>query len=383
MRTYLSWLVGLGSDTANLVHYFKGRLNHAHVVMPEGRNAYINNYLDHMTQCPAQPADVSAAHARLRQHLHSLTTVDTHSPRLRDQSDSPIIPILENPDRYTLHLDAYEGILRQTQIENQQAARVVDLAQTHSHPQRFVEDLETQFPDFHASLTQFQHWLDQDSVTYSPFSGIIDHIANAITYADKDFDLAQLRHTMHTSTKSLYFPARREFSGVHIFRPGGDLSISHPHLQSLIPLLAIKTAQSRSDAQESRFPEHESTAARCQRLNQELAQDYEAKAKNDVARLEEIARDRDLTTQFLQANNITLAEIARLADIASYGDQEHDYGSKVDHFLYGNLFIAHVLHKQELIDLGSPAFQSFLKALLPRQSDSVWAKLQAAYSQIP
>lgn len=382
MQRFMSWMVSLGYDHSETVRLFKRELSMKHINMEDGRSVGIKYYLEHMGKCPAQTEEVHQRNVRLTEVFNVLLSVDHHYPySFGLQAANPVRRVLQEPVQHTVYLDRAE---KRNAAGKEQDQKVVDFITNTGDATdqvRLLEALQQELPDFHTTIVRFQEWLGTDYFEKSKFDELISRTAENIYFAGDKFDLKKLDDTLRRNLIIATSLTRGEFEGVYTgYRSvNTGASLYNPHLEAILPLMAIKAAQSGAEVrkgEEFLGNYHERQVQCAKRLIQELAQSYREKIKVADETLEDIAKKRQALASLQEQTGITNEEVAHLIELATPEDGKDNNGfNLIDAHLYTGLFNALVLEKQGMVDMHTPAFKELLKSLFPGRPDRVWANL--------
>lgn len=378
MKAYMTCLIGLGYNHANTVYYIKNEILSSRTKMADGRSVDITLYLKHMTECPAQTEVAYEEKLRLVEACNAILSINHHMPSLDHQTSDPVNRVLQDPAGHTVYLDLVE---QRNNVDREQHQKNLDfIAETEdiSDRDQILEVLKRDSPEFYETVIRFQEWLGASSFGKSKFDELISRTAGSISYADETYNIEKLNTTLRKELKSAVLFTNEKFEGVHVDSAGlSDPVLYNPHLEAVLPLLAIKQAQAEAEAKRGdRFmgDYHERQVQRTQRLTQGLAQSYKEKLQRVEVTLKKITDQRAAVASFKEQTGITDEEIAHLIELATPEDREDD-DRMIDSHLYIGLFNALVLEKQGVIDMHSPAFKSLLKSVFPGNPESVWHSL--------
>ncbi len=374
MLVFMNRMVRLGYEYPGTVSSFQQKLSMTKRDMGDGRNAYLEGYLKHMAECPTQTKEAHQRNAGLKQAYDALLSVTKPADPLDQGTKDPVTRVLRFP-YYYLYLDRAEEERAAGREQDQKVIDFIDKTSSIANQTQFLEALQQELPDFHATLIRFQEWLGTDYSKKSKLDNLISETAVRIRipFGGENFDLKQLNKTLSKQLKLVTFTKTDEFEGVYNTVTHEGAHLNNPHLEAVLPLMAIKAAQAKA--------ENTAKVELCQRLTQELIQSYKEENNATDKQIQRIKKQKQDLASLKEQTGITDEEIAGLIELTTLEDSREDKGDgsvpQIDRQLYTSLFNALVLKKQGLADINihSPPFKGLLKSLFPGGPEAVWQKL--------
>ena len=373
MQAFLNRMVKLGYGYQGAVYGFNQELSR---IRPLG-NGYsydIQSYLGHMARCPTQTEEAGQRSINLIKVYNDFLSVDYNVAPFDRQTDDPVIRVLQEPARYIpVYLDQAEEERVADREQDQKVIAFIAKTRGITDQAQLLKALQQELPEFHGTLVRFQEWLGVDYFNKSNFDELILRSADAISIDDEKFDLKQVHKTIIEKLALERFSVKGEFEGVYI-----DTQTSYlinPHLEAILPLLVIKSAQSKAEEKKGdriMADRYERKVQHCQRLTDSLGQSYEEKSKRADENIRKVRKYREDIAKFKSQIGITDEEIANLIELTKKEDRDDDFGPEIDSYLYTGLFNALVLSKQGIVDMQSPAFKALLKSLFRDSPATLW-----------